>query len=101
MELTENRTSARIRALGEILLRYGLVLVLAWIGTMKFTAYEAEGINHWSRRAFDESDVKTLEHSGHVKRNWISRADCRAVKRLQTAEVTQAEQITTSRFLPL
>lgn len=25
-------------------LRYGLVLVLAWIGAMKFTAYEAEGI---------------------------------------------------------
>jgi len=25
-------------------LRYGLVLVLVWIGAMKFTAYEAEGI---------------------------------------------------------
>jgi uncharacterized membrane protein YkgB len=24
--------------------RYGLVLVLLWIGGMKFTAYEAEGI---------------------------------------------------------
>jgi uncharacterized membrane protein YkgB len=25
--------------------RYGLVVVLAWIGAMKFTAYEAEGIS--------------------------------------------------------
>jgi reactive chlorine resistance protein C len=44
MELTENKTSARIKTMGDILLRYGLVLVLGWIGAMKFTAYEAEGI---------------------------------------------------------
>src|ERR1044072_8516018 len=30
--------------LGSFLIRYGLVLVLGWIGAMKFTAYEAEGI---------------------------------------------------------
>jgi uncharacterized membrane protein YkgB len=30
--------------LGAVFIRYGLVLVLAWIGAMKFTAYEAEGI---------------------------------------------------------
>ncbi len=35
---------ARIKGAGEFLLRYGLVLVLGWIGAMKFTAYEAEGI---------------------------------------------------------
>lgn len=29
---------------GAFLIRYGLALVLAWIGAMKFTAYEAEGI---------------------------------------------------------
>lgn len=29
---------------GAFLIRYGLVLVLAWIGAMKFTGYEAEGI---------------------------------------------------------
>src|SRR5215213_3889480 len=33
-----------VRRLGEFLIRYGLVLVLGWIGAMKFTAYEAEGI---------------------------------------------------------
>jgi len=37
------RSRATERA-GEFLLRYGLVLVLGWIGAMKFTAYEAEGI---------------------------------------------------------
>ena len=44
MEHTESKTSAWIGALGAFLLRYGLVLVLGWIGAMKFTAYEAEGI---------------------------------------------------------
>lgn len=33
-----------IEKLGAFLIRYGLVLVLGWIGAMKFTAYEAEGI---------------------------------------------------------
>lgn len=36
--------STPVRRLGEFLIRYGLVLVLGWIGAMKFTAYEAEGI---------------------------------------------------------
>ena len=44
MELNESKTSDRINALGSFLLRYGLVLVLGWIGAMKFTAYEADGI---------------------------------------------------------
>ena len=29
---------------GHLVLRYGLVLVIGWIGLMKFTAYEANGI---------------------------------------------------------
>ena len=33
-----------IEARGALLVRYGLVLVVAWIGAMKFTAYEAAGI---------------------------------------------------------
>lgn len=33
-----------IQTVGVYLMRYGLVLVLAWIGAMKFTAYEANGI---------------------------------------------------------
>jgi uncharacterized membrane protein YkgB len=33
-----------IEAVGRHSIRYGLVFVLLWIGAMKFTAYEAEGI---------------------------------------------------------
>lgn len=34
----------RVETIGAYVLRYGLVLVLGWIGAMKFTAYEAGGI---------------------------------------------------------
>jgi uncharacterized membrane protein YkgB len=37
--------SSRVEAVGRALARYGLVVVVAWIGLMKFTAYEAEGIS--------------------------------------------------------
>jgi uncharacterized membrane protein YkgB len=33
-----------LEKVGAFVIRYGLVLVLGWIGAMKFTAYEAEGI---------------------------------------------------------
>ncbi|WP_328357449.1 DUF417 family protein [Mycobacterium sp. NBC_00419] len=35
--------SALVR-LGALSVRYGLVVVIAWIGALKFTAYEAQGI---------------------------------------------------------
>src|SRR5260370_12236098 len=38
------KTSERLETAGHLVIRYGLVLVLAWIGAMKFTAYEANGI---------------------------------------------------------
>ena len=34
-----------LEAVGQYAIRYSLVLVLLWIGGMKFTAYEAEGIS--------------------------------------------------------
>ena len=37
--------AGRLEAAGVKVLRYGLVFVLSWIGGMKFTAYEAEGIS--------------------------------------------------------
>ena len=41
----EQRTmSSQVEAVGRQLARYGLVVVVAWIGLIKFTAYEAEGI---------------------------------------------------------
>jgi uncharacterized membrane protein YkgB len=37
--------SSRAEAVGRELARYGLVVIVGWIGLMKFTAYEAEGIS--------------------------------------------------------
>src|SRR5262245_43002331 len=39
--------SSRVESIGRELARYGLVVVVAWIGLMKFTAYEAEGISKY------------------------------------------------------
>lgn len=36
--------SSTMQTIGVHLMRYGLALVVAWIGAMKFTAYEANGI---------------------------------------------------------
>ena len=36
--------SSQVEAVGRELTRYGLVVVVGWIGFMKFTGYEAEGI---------------------------------------------------------
>ncbi len=36
---------AKLEQLGTIVLRYSLVIVLLWIGSLKFTAYEAEGVH--------------------------------------------------------
>lgn len=33
-----------LKDVGEKVIRYGLVVVLLWVGSLKFTAYEAEGI---------------------------------------------------------
>jgi uncharacterized membrane protein YkgB len=42
--LNQSTLSSRVEAVGRGLARYGLVVVVGWIGLMKFTAYEAEGI---------------------------------------------------------
>ena len=44
VQITGAITGRRIQAAGGYVIRYGLVLVLFWIGAMKFTAYEAAGI---------------------------------------------------------
>jgi uncharacterized membrane protein YkgB len=41
---SSRRLDDTVQAVGTSLIRYGLVLVLAWIGAMKFTAYEANAI---------------------------------------------------------
>lgn len=42
--LAESDAGRTLQHAGEIVIRYGLVVVLLWIGALKFTAYEAEGI---------------------------------------------------------
>jgi len=44
MQHKETKTATRLLKSGDIVLRYGLVIVLVWIGMLKFTSYEAEGI---------------------------------------------------------
>lgn len=42
-------TGSRAESIGLHVARYALVLVLVWIGTMKFTAYEPARSSPWSR----------------------------------------------------
>ncbi|MEO7476040.1 MAG: DUF417 family protein [Gemmatimonadales bacterium] len=45
VEHTERTGAGRTMAgVGEKLIRYGLVVLLVWVGALKFTAYEAEAI---------------------------------------------------------
>ncbi|MEN3316821.1 MAG: hypothetical protein V7643_222 [Mycobacterium sp.] len=39
--------SSRTTAIAALVARYGLVIVIAWFGAMKFTHYESQGISHW------------------------------------------------------
>jgi hypothetical protein len=49
----ENKLEVRnqVEAIGLFLIRYGLVPVIAWIGAMKFTAYEASGSTLGSKQS--------------------------------------------------
>ena len=50
---------------GAIVLRYGLVIILLWVGLLKFTAYEAEGIQGTGRQfAADVVDARHYECAG-------------------------------------
>lgn len=42
--LIQNNNGAKFEMLGKTLIRYTLVIVLLWVGFLKFTSYEAEGI---------------------------------------------------------
>lgn len=59
----------RLETVGRHSIRYGLVLVLLWIGGMKFTAYEAEGISgfvansplmSWSYRVLSKGQLSAI-----------------------------------------
>lgn len=38
---------SRTTVIAPLVARYGLAIVLAWFGAMKFTQYESQGISHW------------------------------------------------------
>ena len=42
--INQNDKGVKLERLGTDVLRYGLVIVLLWVGMLKFTSYEAEGI---------------------------------------------------------
>jgi reactive chlorine resistance protein C len=44
LEANLNADENVLQAVGRLIVRYGLVLILLWIGAMKFTSYEAMGI---------------------------------------------------------
>lgn len=37
----------RTTVIAPLVARYGLAIVIAWFGAMKFTHYESQGISHW------------------------------------------------------
>ena len=45
--MTDGPVSSRTTSIAPLVARYGLVIVLAWFGAMKFTYYESHGISHW------------------------------------------------------
>jgi uncharacterized membrane protein YkgB len=45
--IADELRSSRTTDIATLVARYGLVIVLAWFGAMKFTSYEAQGISHW------------------------------------------------------
>lgn len=45
--MPDGREKSRTTGIAPLVARYGLVIVLAWFGAMKFTSYESHGISHW------------------------------------------------------
>jgi len=62
-------TGSTLENVGALVSRYGLVVVLVWVGALKFTAYEAEGIEpliansplmSWALQAFGLRTLASL-----------------------------------------
>src|ERR1700750_3207895 len=45
--MADERRASPTTAMVALVARYGLVIVIAWFGAMKFTDYESQGISHW------------------------------------------------------
>lgn len=48
----EQSTAIKLKNIGTFIIRYGLVLILLYVGALKFTAYEAEGIKPLVENSF-------------------------------------------------
>ncbi len=84
-----NEQSARtLERAGGIVLRYGLVLVIFWVGCLKFTAYEAQGVH-----AFASNSPLLSWAYGFLDVRSFSRA-------LGVVEITLAVLIATRPFFP-
>jgi len=95
---TGMETGLRVQAVGSLVLRYGLVLVIGWIGLMKFTEYEAKGIQplvahsplmswmydfsrdirRWGARSFQALERKFFKNN-HLKVGISARGDLNPV----------------------
>lgn len=67
---TQNRAaiSRNLEITGLLLIRYGVVLILFWIGLLKFTSYEANGVCR--KQSIHELDVQCMERSSSFKCHW-------------------------------
>jgi uncharacterized membrane protein YkgB len=45
--ITVDESKVDITDVAALIARYGLAIVIAWFGAMKFTHYESQGISHW------------------------------------------------------
>ena len=75
--MADELRSSQTTAIAALVARYGLVIVLAWFGAMKFTSYESHGISHWVAN----SPLLSWAVQHHVHRRlWsierINRIDC-------------------------
>ena len=41
----QNNSGLRLENLGSVILRYGLAIILIWVGFLKFSSYEAEAVH--------------------------------------------------------
>ncbi len=46
--IVRNDNGVKLQRLGAALIRYTLVIVLLWVGSLKFTAYEAMGVHEYA-----------------------------------------------------
>ena len=79
-----------IEDVGKAIVRWGLVVVLAWIGGMKFTAYEAMGIQPLVAHSplvgwmYDFLDHPSDHGATNITRNFFERLNFTRLSRLLT-----------------